>query len=162
MFTHAYLQFFLHTHAETKKTGMCPGRNVGVFLNEQQIRLVVCLCVCVYEWVTRSHACLPWKCPGRQCGCCPAGGRRTWTRAAGWNSSPSPMFLPGRRQAWHTLTIWTLLQRLTLVVVSSCHQRTRATVCPASTVKVTSLKISKLPRTRKTQSCFISSNVFVC
>lgn len=35
------------------------------------------------------RACLPWKCPGRRCGCCPSEGRRTGITDAGWSSSPT-------------------------------------------------------------------------
>lgn len=35
------------------------------------------------------RACLPWKCPGCRCGCCPCEGRRTGITDAGWSSSPT-------------------------------------------------------------------------
>lgn len=35
------------------------------------------------------RACLPQKCPGRRCGCCPSEGRRTGITDAGWSSSPT-------------------------------------------------------------------------
>lgn len=55
----------------------------------------------------------------------------------------------------HTVTF---LRVQVLAGVISCHQRTRATVFPASTVKVTSLRTSMLPRTHNAHNLVLYSH----